>query len=154
MKEGVFGRSNERGAVLVEGALSVIILLVLVIGTFEVSRLVQNYYLLNQVASEALRYGTKIPRLAEGTFISGDSSLDDPTHVLIQNRVNRILQVQGQLLHLTGDVRIETTHETAGSTDPRNNGAVSVLLHANHDGIFGSYDGFQITVSHTGEYLY
>lgn len=141
---------KEEGSILVESAIAIAFLILLFVGMLDIGALIHNYVVVNQVASEAVRYGTRLPVLEEGTWDT-NSATRPPGHQQIHDRVNMILAMRTALN--VENINITTTFRNTGASDVRADGTVLVSLSADYAGLLPGFDGLNLLSGHRGEYL-
>jgi Flp pilus assembly protein TadG len=87
MKDKAVGNSEQKGAAMVEAALTMLTLLVLLFAIFEAGRLL----FIQQTLNNASREGAKLAVLPQRGTIPGDL----PTRGAVNNEVNRFIQAAG-----------------------------------------------------------
>lgn len=97
----VMKRKKERGAALIESAITIPIILLISVGIFEFGRAFQTW----QVLTNAAREGARV------SIIAGRTNAD------VENAVRKYLEVGGLDLHNSATVVIKRENVTVGTTD-------------------------------------
>ena len=146
-------KSFERGSSLVEFAIAAPLLLTLLLGVFDLSRAINQYMVLSQIAGEGVRSASERAGLEAGTnFVDLSTPGDSPGHYNVQSRVNNILLMQ----HLKiNNLSIASSYSPQPDPTTGQGGrTVSVTISGMYHGIFPLFKNLQIKAQKSGPYLF
>jgi len=162
-------RRSEKGVSMLEFAIILPFMVILLVGTVDLSFGLLNYMSLSQIVREGVRLGSTLPGLTERIFDNSDSDYDTAItscdthpgppgfpcgHALMHRRVNQLRQLNANLFGMDNqEFSISSTFTRdlgAGLTDT-NEDTVRVVVSTRFDGIFLS--SWPIQVSQVAPYL-
>ena len=137
---------REKGSVVVETALAVILLMIFIVGIIDIGRLLHTYIVLTQVVSESARFASRLADLPTGEYSSTDvNPIPDP-HLSVHNRVRMLLGINSK------SVEIEQVSVKSRYIDSPTK-MVHIDVSGVYRGFFPVFDGLTINSSHSAAYL-